>query len=32
MEEVRTFSADLHMVLMSGAMSTAGHTAVKKAD
>lgn len=26
MEEVRTFGADLHLVLISGAMSTAGHT------
>lgn len=32
MEEVRTFSADLHMVLMSGAMSTAGHVVPKKVD
>jgi len=31
MEEVRAFSADVHMVLMSGAMTTAGHTPSKKA-
>ena len=29
MEEVRAFSADVHLVLMSGAMGTAGHSAKK---
>ena len=29
MEEVRAFSADVHLVLMSGAMGTAGHGAKK---
>jgi biopolymer transport protein ExbB len=29
MEEVRTFSSDLHLVLLSGAMSTAGHSTKK---
>jgi len=31
MEEVRTFSADVHLVLLSGAMSTAGHASKKSA-
>jgi len=31
MEEVRTFSADVHLVLLSGTMSTAGHAAKKSA-
>ena len=31
MEEVRAFSADVHLVLISGAMSTAGHDAKKSA-
>jgi len=31
MEEVRAFSADVHLVLISGAMSTAGHDVKKSA-